>query len=181
VTDDLLNEAGRPLVAGSVELAPTQLGPGEHLKEVHQYFRAELSGVMQVLEAVREQRAGVEDLRAAMEQTQLRENVLTFGAICGQACQHVTLHHRLEDRAIFSVISAMPGYKALIDKLMEEHVVIHDILVEIDQHLFMIDEDPAAFEEVAQRFEELQRCLLSHFAYEDEQLPEPMGVLGLGG
>jgi hemerythrin-like domain-containing protein len=137
--------------------------------------------VTELAALVRVGEATLDDLRGTIHGMAVRTNIEQFGAICLRYCAMVTNHHTLEDRAIFPAVRAEgEAYAALVDQLEHEHGVIHVQLRRVDEALVAVDEDrahvPRALDEIAA----LDRILRSHFAYEETQLAEPLGIVGLG-
>lgn len=176
-----LRESSRPDVISGLELTDAQRGPGEHLRQVHDMYRAELQVVTELAAMVRSGDADLDDLRGTIHGMAVRTNIEQFGAICLRYCAMLTNHHTLEDRAIFPAVRAeSEAYAALVDQLEHEHGAIHQQLRRVDQAILAVDNDrskvPAALEEI----DTLDRILRSHFLYEETQLAEPLGLVGLG-
>jgi hypothetical protein len=74
-------------------------------------------------------RAG--DARAALNEMALRQNDWTLGAVCARYCGVVAQHHGVEDAAVFPHLALRePQLTPVIDRLTEEHLVIHDAIQE---------------------------------------------------
>ena len=66
----------------------------------------------------------------------LRQNDWTLGAICARYCAVVTQHHGVEDATVFPHLARRePQLKPVIERLTEEHLVIHDAIQEVDRAL----------------------------------------------
>ena len=79
-------------------------------------------------------RAG--DARAALNEMALRQNDWTLGAFCASYCGVVAQHHGVEDGFVFPHLAGRePQLKPVIDRLTEEHLVIHDAMQEVDRAL----------------------------------------------
>lgn len=177
---DLL-ESQRPDVASGRELDPVERAPGDHLRQVHDMYRAELDVVTALADAVRSGDADLADLRATVHGMALRANVEQFGALCARYCALVTNHHTLEDASIFPEVREIGGdYAALVDQLEHEHLQIHVQLRRLDDALVAFDSDPATLPRVLDEVDVLARVLRSHFTYEETQLAEPLGLLQRG-
>ena len=64
--------------------------------------------------------------------------------------------------------------------LAEEHLVIHDHLERVDDLAVAVHADPSRIAELVEAVAELRVDLESHFAYEETEMAEPLGLLGLG-
>ena len=62
---------------------------------------------------------------------------------------------------------------------MDEHHVVHERLVRIDEVLVRMQTDEAAFDDLAAAVGALSEVLLSHFLYEEEEMGEALGLAGL--
>ena len=66
----------------------------------------------------------------------MRQNNWTLGAYCESYCRIVTGHHTLEDHSVFPHLRrATPTSAPVLDRLEEEHEVIHDVLEQVDDAL----------------------------------------------
>ncbi len=116
----------------------------------------------------------------------MRQNNWTLGAYCETYCRIVTGHHTLEDRSMFSYLRAVdPQAAPVVDRLAEEHVVIHDVLEEVDRGLVqLVAAEPAgavaALDAFATHVDVLTDALLSHLAYEERELLHPLATHGMG-
>ncbi|KUG53327.1 5,10-methylene tetrahydromethanopterin reductase [Serinicoccus chungangensis] len=159
----------------------------QHLKDIHDGLRGELAQVRDVLDQVRRGHLTVGAARSVVNTMTMRQNNWTLGAYCESYCRIVTGHHTLEDRSVFPHLRrAEPGLEAVLDRLEEEHVVIHDVLEQFDRALVrLVAEDGTgrAGEEVLQGVQSsldlLTDTLLSHLAYEERELVGPLSRHGL--
>ena len=107
-----------------------------HLIDVHDGLRAELRQLRDLIDQVA---AGLLDPAAARSHINvmtLRQNNWTLGTYCESYCRIVTGHHSLEDASVFPHLrSSDPRLAPVIDRLKDEHVVIHDVLESVDQAL----------------------------------------------
>jgi len=109
----------------------------------------------------------------------MRQNDWTLGAYCASYCRVVTGHHSLEDAEVFPHLKrADPGLAPVIDRLHEEHLVIHDVLEEVDAALVAFVSDSSDFTALEDALNLLSDTLLSHLAYEEQQIVEPLARLG---
>src|SRR5205823_3796471 len=100
-----------------------------------------------VLSKVRDGATSAGDARSALNQMVLRQNDWTLGAFCARYCAVVASHHGLEDAAVFPhLASADESLAPVIDRLGEEHLVIHDAIQDVDRALVQHINDPEDFE-----------------------------------
>jgi FAD/FMN-containing dehydrogenase len=94
-------------------------------------------------------------------------------------CRFVTGHHMLEDEAVFPHLRAREaGLEPVIDRLADEHKIIHQVLNDVDQALVDHLRNPADFTGLQQAVDVLTDALLSHLAYEEAQLVDPLARHG---
>lgn len=150
-----------------------------HLIDVHDHLRSELTEVRELIDQVRAGALGVARARSAINQMTMRRNHWALGAYCSAYCQMVTGHHSLEDEAIFPHLrDREPGLRPVLDRLGAEHVVIHEVLEEFDRALVALLRDPGDFAALERAADTLTDALLSHLAYEESQLIEPLARHG---
>ena len=116
--------------------------------------------------------------RSAINEMTMRQNDWTMGAYCASYCRIVTGHHSLEDEAIFPHLRRERRLAPVLDRLAEEHVVIHGVLEAVDRALADHLRQPADFSGVEAALDLLSDTLLSHLAYEERELVEPLARLG---
>jgi hemerythrin-like domain-containing protein len=109
----------------------------------------------------------------------MRQTNWTLGTYCQSSCRIVTGHHGLEDRAVFPHLRRGDGRLApVIDRLEDEHRVIHDVLEGVDRALVeLVRGDGTAL--LREAVDLLTDTLLSHLSYEERELVEPIARLGL--
>jgi len=156
---------------------------GQHLVDVHDGLRAELA---QLDDLVQQVAAGMLDPGAARSHIStmvLRQNKWVLGSYCMSYCCIVTTHHTIEDQSMFPHLRhGDPRLEPVIDRLAEEHVVIHDVLEQVDRALVRfvsVDADDGT-PELQAAIDLLSDALLSHLSYEERELVEPLARLGLG-
>lgn len=155
----------------------------QHLVDVHDGLRAELEQVRHIVAQVRAGELGVGGARSAINTMTMRQNHWTLGAYCESYCRIVTTHHTLEDRSVFPHLRRSElGLGPVLDRLEEEHEVIHDVLEGVDRALVALvgsDDDGDALEELQRQVDLLTDTLLSHLAYEERELIGPLARHGL--
>jgi len=135
--------------------------------------------LLNAVEAVRRGEATPADVRDAVHQLTWQRHREDVGGFCAQLRRFVTMHHTNEDQATFPAVAALPGYGPVVERLMDEHHVVHERLVAIDEVLVRMQTDGAAFEALAGAVTALSDVLLSHFRYEEDEMGEAMGLAGL--
>jgi alkanesulfonate monooxygenase SsuD/methylene tetrahydromethanopterin reductase-like flavin-dependent oxidoreductase (luciferase family) len=178
----LWDEATRPVAppapAGHV-YAPHARRIGQHLVEVHGGLRQELEQIHSVIAQVRAGALSIGDARSALHETALRQNNWELSAYCATYCTRITQHHGLEDGQVFPHLRrADPGLAPVIDRLEQEHVVIHEVIEGVDQALIDLVRSDGDFTALQAAMDRLSETLLSHLAYEEEQLVEPLSRYG---
>jgi iron-sulfur cluster repair protein YtfE (RIC family) len=157
------------------------LAAGQHLVDVHDQLRAELARVRDLVEQVV---GGAVDAGAARSQIQamtLRQNNWTVGTYCESYCRVVTVHHTLEDQTLFPRLRrGDPRLVPVVDRLQREHHAIHDVLERVDRALVAFVAGPDGAAELRGAVDLLTDTLLSHLAYEERELVEPIARLGIG-
>jgi len=152
---------------------------GKQLIEVHDLLRRELSELRDILRQVRDGAMRAVDARAALNEMALRQNDWTLGAFCARYCGVVTMHHGVEDASMFPHLARRePQLKPVIDRLTEEHLVIHDAIQEVDRALTDHMTKPENHDAIQSAIDYLTDALLSHLAYEERELVEPLARLG---
>jgi len=110
----------------------------------------------------------------------IRQNGWTLGAFCASYCRVVAGHHTLEDRSIFPHLRSRDAdLTPVIDRLEAEHEVIADLIERVDQAMIgVINSDPDGMDKARAVMDLFSDALLSHLAYEERELVEPLARLG---
>jgi hemerythrin-like domain-containing protein len=152
-----------------------------HLIEIHDHLRSELSQIRDLIGQVKDA-ASAAQARSAINQMTLRQNSWTLGAYCASYCRIVTGHHTLEDQAVFPHLrAAEPGLVPVLDRLADEHKTIHQVLEDVDAALVEHLRSTEGFDGLQEAADILSDALLSHLAYEEAQLVEPLARHGFYG
>lgn len=152
---------------------------GRHLIDVHDMLRKELAELRDILAQVREGAIGAGEARAALNEMALRQNDWTLGAFCSRYCGVVTQHHGIEDDAVFPHLRrSEPSLGVVIDRLTEEHHVIHDAIQDVDAALVHHLRHRGDFDRIQAALDFLTDALVSHLSYEERELVEPLARLG---
>jgi hemerythrin-like domain-containing protein len=152
---------------------------GQHLIDVHDMLRTELGELREILAQVRDGALSAGDARSALNEMALRQNDWTLGAFCSRYCGVVAQHHGLEDDAIFPHLArSEPDLAPVIDRLTDEHLVIHDAIQAVDRSLVDHINHPDDYEPIQATIDFLTDSLLSHLSYEEHEIVEPLARLG---
>jgi len=152
-----------------------------HLVEIHDHLRSELSQIRDLIGQVRDA-ASAARVRSAINQMTLRQNSWTLGAYCASYCRIVTGHHTLEDQAVFPHLRAADaGLAPVLDRLADEHKTIHQVLEDVDAALVEHLRSTEGFDGLQEAADILTDVLLSHLAYEEAELVEPLARHGFYG
>jgi hemerythrin-like domain-containing protein len=178
VWDESTRPVAPPAPAGHPHTARSR-AIGRHLLDVHDHLRAELAQLRDLLERVRQGSATAGRVRALLNDMAMRQNNWTLGASCAAYCTLVSQHHGLEDTSIFPHLRrADAGLAPIIDRLEAEHVAIHSVVDGLDRALVDHIRAPGDFGEVQEALDLLTDTLLSHLAYEEQQIMEPIARYG---
>jgi alkanesulfonate monooxygenase SsuD/methylene tetrahydromethanopterin reductase-like flavin-dependent oxidoreductase (luciferase family) len=151
----------------------------KQLIAVHDMLRSELSDLRHILRQVNDEALRAEDARSALNEMALRQNDWTLGTVCARYCSVVTQHHGAEDGAVFPHLARRePQLTPVIDRLTEEHLVIHAAIQEVDRALVQHMARPENHDAIQAAIDYLTDALLSHLAYEEQELVEPLARLG---
>jgi Hemerythrin HHE cation binding domain len=177
------DDTPRPSLAEPEDTAytATQLAAHDHLVRIHDHLRAELARLQHLVGEVRRGLLPPGDARAGIHAMTLRQNNWTLGAYCQSYCGFVNGHHTLEDASVFPHLRrAEPDLAPVVDRLREEHLVIHHLLDALDRALVDLvrDSDAAALDALASSLDLLADRLLSHLAYEERELRGPLARHG---
>ncbi|MGW5671678.1 LLM class flavin-dependent oxidoreductase [Micromonospora sp. NPDC003776] len=167
-----------PAPAGHV-YTPHGQAAGQHLVDVHDHLRQELHQVRDLLEQVRRGTVSPGAARAALHEMTMRQNNWTLGAYCAAYCTVVAQHHGLEDNSIFPHLRRSDGgLGPVLDRLAEEHVVIHEVVEGVDRALVNLIRQPGDFTELQEAVDLLTDTLLSHLSWEERVIVEPLARYG---
>jgi hypothetical protein len=179
----LLDESTRPtgpVPDPSRTHTPYQLQSGQHLIDVHDHLRAELEQIHDLVEQVAAGSLGIGAARSHINTMTMRQNNWTLGTYCESYCRLVTTHHSIEDASLFPHLRrADPELAPVVDRLQEEHKVIHDVLEGVDKALVALVDGSGDIDGLRAAVDVLDDTLLSHLSYEERELVEPLARLGV--
>jgi iron-sulfur cluster repair protein YtfE (RIC family) len=152
---------------------------GQHLVDVHDMLRTELTELREILAQVRDGGLSAGGARSALNEMALRQNDWTLGAFCSRYCGAVAQHHGLEDDAIFPHLARSDRtLEPVIERLADEHLVIHDAIQAVDHALVDHINHPDDYRPIQVAIDALTDSLLSHLSYEEHEIVEPLARLG---
>jgi alkanesulfonate monooxygenase SsuD/methylene tetrahydromethanopterin reductase-like flavin-dependent oxidoreductase (luciferase family)/hemerythrin-like domain-containing protein len=174
----LLDEAVRPRLPKEANPVVTANGARSQqtLLGVHEHLRRELD---QIREAAAQVAAGTLEPAAArslINSLTIRQNFWALGSFCAQYCRVVTIHHTIEDQHLFPGLwREQEALGPVLDRLHEEHEIIAAVIDRFDHALTAMVNAPDGVVQVQHVADELHDALLSHLAYEEEELLGPLG------
>ena len=183
MSDETWDETTRPTLAepAGTTYPPAQEAVVQHLVDIHDHLRSELMRIDAVLDEVRRGVLTAGAARSEVHAMSLRQNNWTLGAYCQSYCGFVNGHHSLEDASVFPHLRrAEPEAGPVLDRLADEHVTIHHHLDDVDRVLVALvaDADEPALDAVERALQTLSDRLLSHLAYEEQELRGPLARHG---
>jgi alkanesulfonate monooxygenase SsuD/methylene tetrahydromethanopterin reductase-like flavin-dependent oxidoreductase (luciferase family)/hemerythrin-like domain-containing protein len=183
-TRTVWDDAARPTYqSGDPPIAwtPHQRAAAQHLVEVHNYLRAELARLYEVLEQVAGGALEPAAARSLVNTMVMRQNNWTLGTFCESYCRLVTTHHTIEDTSMFPHLrSRDPGLSPVIDRLEEEHHAIAGVLDGVDRALVELvaagagEEADHALSALRGAVDLVDDTMRSHLAWEESVLMEPL-------
>jgi hypothetical protein len=175
--DEATRPSGPPPEPGA-RYTPDQQAAGQHLIDVHDHLRSELTQLRQLIGQLARGTVDPSAVRGFINRMTIRQNHWTLGVYCLSYCRMVTGHHSLEDTSVFPHLKQRePGLTPVLDRLFAEHEVISDLLEQVDVALNALatDHDLGAVQAAVDR---LTDAMASHFSYEERELVEPLSRLG---
>ena len=177
-----LDDVTRPTVPKLEGVTRAQKAAGEHLKEVHDHLRDNMQSIRTLIQRASDGLVTPAEVAAETGSMTMVANLRRFGNLCGQTCQVINAHHSAEDYHLFPAVAAISdSYKQVADRLQAEHVVVHELLERQIAALNGLAAEPTAgnFAKAREVFEALERVLLSHLGYEEDQIGDALGFYGL--
>jgi hypothetical protein len=157
-------------------------GDGDHLVAIHDHLRSELAQLRDLVEQVARGIVDVGTARSMISTMTLRQNSWTLGTYCESYCRVVTTHHTIEDQSMFPRLrQADPSLAPVVERLEREHHQVAEVLEEVDRALVTLVSRPDdGVDAVRTAMRSLSDTLLTHLAYEEEQLVGPLNRLSIG-
>lgn len=175
----LLDDSKRPKAPKIEGLNPFQRARGRRLKLFHDHHRAQLAEVARALETL-----DAVSLSEQVNKLDMSANYRMFGNLCGQECQMLSGHHGIEDAYMFPLLheEGSDGVKKVVERLMTEHLVVHELIEELEAKAWATLQNPNAetFAAAKETFLALNTCVRSHFGYEETELEDALSVIDVG-
>ena len=175
-----IDDSTRPRVAGSVDLTSRQRLAGDHLRMVHDHFRMQLRQLTGAVEELRDGAGEVGEVRETLHRLAPALTAQQVSGLCRQVCRFLTMHHTIEDQSMFPAVATLEAYAPVAARLAAEHVDIHAHIERVDDLALAVRADPSRVAELVTAVADLRHDLESHFTYEEIEMTEPLGLLGLG-
>lgn len=177
---ELEDEAARPRAPDYPGLSPVQRARGQRLALIHDMYRGEMATVAELLTRIEAGQDRSAKLAGAIEGMNLTRNLSMFGTVCGRECVVLQDHHNIEEQWMFPALMdrADPLLRRVIDRLVAEHQVIHDLIGALREAAIALLHEGTAdqFAECATRFRALDRAIRSHFGYEESELADALAA-----
>jgi hypothetical protein len=184
----LWDESARPLAPPATPDFPYS-EPGQAISglllQVHDMLRGELDYLRAELAEVERGVTTAGEARAAIHGLTLVQHSWQLGAYCARYCRVVTQHHTIETGSVFPHLRRSdPALGPVVDRLDEEHLVIHGVIESLDASLVAMVGDGSTppdeqdFSGVHSALDTLTDTLLSHLSYEEHQLVDPLARFG---
>lgn len=175
---EFLDDATRPTVPKLEGLTAYQRRAGEHLKEVHDHLRGNMRVLRALIDKASQGQISAEAVTSQTSSLTMVDNFRRFGNLCGSYCQFVHGHHSIEDQAVFPPLAAKSAaYRKVTERLQAEHGVVHNLLLRLIAALNALAADPTheQFAVTLEVYEALERVLVSHLGYEEDQIGDALG------
>ncbi len=176
-----LDESGRP-APPRFDGEPERRDGSLHLRAIHTHHRRQLRSLRSVFDQFEQGLATAEDVAERAGTLSMTDNLRRFGTLCGQECQALVFHHQIEDGAMYPQLQRSMELNAVIDRLMQEHQIVHAQIValwEATRGLIDTPTDQDRRAEVRKAIERLERTVLSHFGYEEDCLLDAIDHFGV--
>ncbi|MEU1433734.1 LLM class flavin-dependent oxidoreductase [Streptomyces sp. NPDC005786] len=155
--------------------------PARNLVAAHDHLRTDLGQLGEVVREVLDDIRKPGEARSEIQKLSLRQNTWTLGAYCVSYCRVTTLHHTREDEDLFPYLRRSdPRLGSVLDRLTEEHHAIQGVIERIDRELVAFAGGKGSRHGLRAAMDLLTDTLLSHLAYEERELIEPMARFGTG-
>jgi len=174
----------RPTMPAMPEATDADRRMGRRLAAIHRMHLNDVGRIGIVLDRIEAGEASGKDLTDAVTSAEFAQNVRQFGSLCGRECKVLNGHHDIEEFALFPELASKgnDALRAVVDRLKEEHKVVHELLVRLERAAMalMFEVDAEKFSEARAVFRQLETVVHSHFGYEETQLEEAIGVFKVG-
>lgn len=177
---DALDEAGRPQAPSLDGVDPNARQSGRRLAAIHRMHLRDIVQARVLLDRITQGGVGADALVQAIPQMSMTRNYQTFGNLCGRECMVLNMHHNIEEQDMFPRLerAGVDGITAVVNKLREEHRVVHALIERLYEAAVALVEAPTerAYLDARLVFEQLEAVVKSHFKYEETELEEALGA-----
>lgn len=176
------DEANRPRAPKIEGVTPAQRWHGRQLAMIHQMHLQQIERVEKVIGQIDAGQTEPASMVEAVTDLKMIANYRLFGNLCGQECQLLTFHHTAEDQHIFpALMSRSDGLRRVVERLIEEHGVIHALLERLEAQTIALLQSPGqeSYRSLRETFVQLAATIRSHFGYEQTELEEAIGYYGV--
>lgn len=153
---------------------------GRQLAAIHRMHLRDMAQIGQLIPMIANGERPPAELKSALGNLDLAQNMRLFGNLCGRECQVLTFHHNAEEDMIFPQLEQqnIDALTQVVARLRQEHLVVHELLLRLEAAAQTIITSPIAenFAQTRVIFEQLWTCVLSHFRYEETELQEALGL-----
>jgi len=180
VIDDIpfLDDETRPRAPVIADATEADRAHGRRLSLFHRFHLQQMATIARAISALEQGTGDAAALARDIGNMAMLDNFRRVGTLCGQECQMLTLHHTIEDQEIFPRLREQSaGLKAVIDRLSQEHEIVHTMLERLEQAAIRIVQEPSpqALKDLRAVFDALHAVVASHFGYEENELAEALG------
>ncbi|QUH03590.1 hemerythrin domain-containing protein [Saccharopolyspora erythraea] len=180
--DDPLRTAERPHLPKPQGSPPARQigGSGSRLVLIHDHLRQEMKQLREAVARVADGTSDAATARSAISNLTMQRNYRNLGSFCGSYCRILTLHHTIEDRALFPEIAmADQSVEPVVKRLDWEHEVIAEVCTALDTTLMALINGEGTIADVQEIVETLDQVLSSHLDYEEDELVGPISRLNI--
>ena len=100
------------------------------------------------------------------------------GSVIDDECRHCHTLLGEHDAIASHLVRSDRALEPVIERLTDEHLVIHDAIQAVDRSLVRHMSHPDDFEPIQAALDFLADALLSHLSYEEHEIVEPLARLG---
>lgn len=181
---EFLDDATRPRAPKLTGLTEAQREAGQHLKYIHDHLRENMRVLRELIDRAAGGKVSAEEVAKETGELAMVANFRRFGTLCGQYCQFVHGHHSLEDALVFPALARQSeALRKVAERLKAEHEVVHELLLRLVAALQALAGAPteANFSAARTVYDALERVLLSHLGYEEEEIGDAIGYYNVLG
>ncbi len=154
-------------------------GAGSQLVQIHDHLRETARELLAAIDDFIAGGSDIEGARAVVRELSARRSYSAIGSFCSGFCTLLTMHHSIEDRAVFPGLGrAEPAALPVLRRLMAEHEVIAEIIALVHEAIDAAERDRGQAVGLKRLAEHLRDRLFSHLRYEEAQLVPALNAHG---